>query len=257
MNSGIRMIVSDLDSTYLKNNKTISDYTKQITEECRKQGIIFVVATARPVRAVRNSIPNIDFDGAVYHNGAVVHFADQLIANIGIKPETASKILQSINKDYRGIKLAVEIEEHIYSNFDVSYYWDGISFTLTDFTDLPLKYADKIMIEASHIEELDQYEKYLNEELYIQMSENTLGIVMNKNASKINGIKMIYEKIEIPLSHVVSFGDDHNDVSMLRECGIGVAMGNAIREAKEAADYICDTNDQDGLAKWIEANILL
>ena len=75
MNSGIRMIVSDLDSTYLKNNKTISDYTKQITEECRKQGIIFVVATARPVRAVRNSIPNIDFDGAVYHNGAVVHFA--------------------------------------------------------------------------------------------------------------------------------------------------------------------------------------
>ena len=257
MNSNIRMIVSDLDCTYLKNNKTISDYTRYITEKCRKQGIVFIVATARPVRAVRNYIQDIDFDGAVYHNGAVVHFADQLIGNMGIRPEITSKILQNINKDYRGIKLAVEIEEHVYSNFNVNYYWDGISFTATDFTDLPLKYADKIMVEATHIDELQQYEKYLNEELYIQMSENTLGMVMNKNASKINGVKMICEKLEIPLSSVVAFGDDHNDVSMLRECGVGVAMGNAIREAKEAADYICDTNEQDGLAKWIAANILL
>lgn len=257
MNSNIRMIVSDLDSTYLKNNKMISDYTKYITEKCRKQGILFVVATARPIRAVRNYIQNIDFDGAVYHNGAVVHFADQKIGNIGIRPEIASEILQKIHKDYAGIKLAVEIEEHIYSNFNVNYYWDGISFTDTDFTDLPQKYADKIMVEATHIDQLKQYEKYLNEELYIQMSENTLGMVMNKKASKINGVKLICEKLQISLSEVVAFGDDHNDVSMLRECGIGVAMGNAIKEAKEAANYVCDTNEQDGLAKWIAANILI
>ena len=45
-------------------------------------------------------------------------------------------------------------------------------------------------------------------------------------------------------------------VEMLRECGIGVAVANAIDEAKAAADFVCDTNDYDGVAKWIMENIL-
>jgi len=43
---------------------------------------------------------------------------------------------------------------------------------------------------------------------------------------------------------------------MLRGCGIGVAVSNAINEAKSAADHICDTNENDGVAKWLEENVL-
>jgi hydroxymethylpyrimidine pyrophosphatase-like HAD family hydrolase len=43
---------------------------------------------------------------------------------------------------------------------------------------------------------------------------------------------------------------------MLEYAGIGVAMGNAIPEAKAAADQICGTNDEDGIARWLEANVL-
>jgi hydroxymethylpyrimidine pyrophosphatase-like HAD family hydrolase len=55
---------------------------------------------------------------------------------------------------------------------------------------------------------------------------------------------------------VVAFGDDYNDVEMLSECGIGVAMGNAIDECKAVADHICGDCDDDGMAKWLEKNLL-
>ena len=55
---------------------------------------------------------------------------------------------------------------------------------------------------------------------------------------------------------IAAFGDDYNDVEMLKYCGLGVAMGNAADEAKQAADVICGTNDSDGLADVIEQKIL-
>ena len=55
---------------------------------------------------------------------------------------------------------------------------------------------------------------------------------------------------------VAAFGDDINDLEMVRNCGIGVAVGNAIETVKAAAKYICDINNNDGVAKWLEEYIL-
>jgi len=54
----------------------------------------------------------------------------------------------------------------------------------------------------------------------------------------------------------VSFSDDYNDFDMIRECGIGVAVINALDEVKAVANYICDANENDGVAKWLEENVL-
>lgn len=50
--------------------------------------------------------------------------------------------------------------------------------------------------------------------------------------------------------------DDINDLEMVEKCGVGIAVANAIDEVKAVADYICDAKDNDGVAKWIEDNIL-
>lgn len=55
---------------------------------------------------------------------------------------------------------------------------------------------------------------------------------------------------------IAAFGDDMNDLEMVRNCGIGVAVRNAVEEVKRSADYICGSNDDDGVAKWIEEFIL-
>ena len=54
---------------------------------------------------------------------------------------------------------------------------------------------------------------------------------------------------------LIAFGDDHNDVGMLKLCGTGVAMGNAIDEVKKAADFVTLTNDEDGVAAFLENTV--
>ena len=56
---------------------------------------------------------------------------------------------------------------------------------------------------------------------------------------------------------IIAFGDDYADIGMLELCGIGVGMGNAIDEVKERADIIIGSNDEDGIADFIENEILL
>lgn len=77
-----------------------------------------------------------------------------------------------------------------------------------------------------------------------------------EESGKTQAICELASLLRIPLSDIVSFGDDKNDVEMLQICGTGVAVSNAVSEAKAVADYVTLSNDEDGVADWIEKNIL-
>lgn len=68
----VRMIVTDLDGTLLKDDKTISSFTIDVIKKYKSNGGIFVAATARPVRAVKEYDKILNFDAGIYHNGAVI-----------------------------------------------------------------------------------------------------------------------------------------------------------------------------------------
>ena len=70
---------------------------------------------------------------------------------------------------------------------------------------------------------------------------------MAKGVTKATGIEAIRAYYDIPLEHVIAFGDNENDMDMISYAGIGVAMGNAMEELKAAADFVTVTNDEDGL----------
>ena len=69
------------------------------------------------------------------------------------------------------------------------------------------------------------------------------------NSDKETALKTLVEYIGIDLSDVVAFGDDINDLGMLKLAGTAVAVSNAIDEVKAVADHITESNDQDGVAK--------
>lgn len=60
----------------------------------------------------------------------------------------------------------------------------------------------------------------------------------SKNADKVIALRQVIEELNLSLSEAVAFGDDFSDIEMLKACGIGVAVDNAIVEVKDAADYI-------------------
>lgn len=247
----IKMIVTDLDGTLLRDDKSISTRTETVIKQLRNNGIPFVVATARPIRAVKTFLPWVSFDAAIFHNGAVVMDHEILLKNLGIK--NPQRIVNAILNDKPDYKIAVESNDMMYSNFDAGEIWPGIDYIKTpDFKELEHSFAEKIIVDAYSIEEMNALEKYITDDLYMLLSENRIVTIHNTQSSKMNGIKTLAERYNISPDQIVAFGDDYNDIDMLKSCGIGVAVENALSEVKNAADEITESNEQDGVAKWLE-----
>ena len=96
----------------------------------------------------------------------------------------------------------------------------------------------------------------LSDDLYMTVAHDTLIQIMDKKATKMNGIEVMLRRFGISIDDTVYFGDDEDDIQPLTRCGIGVAMANGIKAAKDAADAIAESNDEDGVAIWLEKNLL-
>lgn len=251
----IRMVVTDLDSTLLRRDKTVSDFTLQTIRDLRRSGVIFAVATARPRRSVRIPLPWLSFDAGVFHNGALAYAGDTLLAREGIGEPLP--LIRSILAELPKTNICIEINDTIYANFDTRSLWPNEVFTPTpDFHEIAGMTADKLIIECTSLEQMRRYEKFLPPELYMLLSEHVIAMIMNRRATKLNGIRHLADHYNIPLESIVAFGDDYNDIEMLNACGVGVAVANALPEVRAAANCITLSNEEDGEARWIAENLL-
>lgn len=80
--------------------------------------------------------------------------------------------------------------------------------------------------------------------------------IMTNGVSKGRGVEILAAYYNIKPEEIICIGDNENDLSMIKFAALGVAMGNAPSSIKEQADYVTDTNDNDGVAKVIEKFIL-
>jgi len=250
---GIRLIATDLDDTLLRSDKTVSEYTSSIFRRCRAEGIRTVFATARPVRAVEGWL-SIDVlaDACVYHSGAVVKVDGKPFRQSGIRHDAVDRLLDGVRR-IGGFRMAAEIDDVIYADFDAATVWPGIEYVMTDFYDLPRLPADKlIFLAADGCADVEGIRRLLDGNLYLQASRYGMLTVMSGDARKLIAVREVAGHFGLTLDEVAAFGDDHADVGMLRGCGFGVAVANAVEEAKAAAGHACGSNDDDGVAKWLE-----
>ena len=251
-----KLIVTDLDGTLLWSDKTISDHTLSVLNRCREQGIKFAYATGRGGSA-RLVAPCELFDGKITMNGAIAKVQNDVVYERLIPWQTIQPLLLACHE--RGIKVTSESDGFHYSNFVVSDFWSYIhNFEIVDFS-THQKDAEKVYSPAISPENSAFLDSIVPKDFYSVITHDVNGMfysIMHKEASKSKAITALASHWGIDMIDVAAFGDDLNDIDMLQSCGIGVAMSNAIDEVKAIADQICDTNDTDGVAKWIEANIL-
>jgi len=256
----VKMIVTDLDRTLLRTDKTISAYTIDVLARYHKHGTKIAFATARSKRAIESFCEKIPTDALIVHNGAVVYIDGEVHTSFGIKPETGNDLLRSFTRDFPDLTISAEIDETLYANFDVSEVWHDTAFIRTDFSDIPNKLSDRIVIGSSEPLDMKRLAKYIPAELYIEESASEvahMAMIMNRNATKWDALKVVAMEFGIPTDDIVVFGDDYNDILMVKGCGIGVAVENAIDEVKAVSNHICGANDNDGVAKWLEENLQL
>lgn len=250
--TSIKAIVVDLDRTLLHTDKTLSSYSVNVFSECKKRGIKIIVATARPYREAKRYCDMLDADAVVASNGARIIYNDQQ-TDCGICLKSARRLLAALNR-YPNLRITLETGNSAYSNLPISDYETILSDNLVGI--LNNEDALKILVHLDAEETLAVVKKELTDDLYYTISFGYLMQIMNTCATKLNGIKAILNNCNCSPEDTIYFGDDHDDVEPIKMCGIGVAVSNGIDEAKTAADYIAQSNDNDGVAEFLTHFIL-
>lgn len=150
-----------------------------------------------------------------------------------------------------GLKVGIVMDDIRYVNWDISEMWKSQEYVITDFSDVPPGIADKI-IAVPRPDQWDTLRRLVPPDFELSVSENTLAMLMNPLANKEQALHTLCARMEVPLSDTVSFGDDLIDIAMLRESGTGVAVANANPKVLAAADEVCPSNNEDGVAQWLE-----
>ena len=146
----------------------------------------------------------------ICHNGAEVLADDKIIYQCGIKYEVHNELIETIDKNFTKYNLAIEIDDKMYANFDASIYWGNAEYE--NIKNKPNKDSDKIIIGMESIKETEKVQKYLSANLYFEINEGKLGLIMNRGATKWNAIKKLTKYYGIDTRETIAFGDDINDL---------------------------------------------
>lgn len=248
----IKTIIVDLDRTLLRTDKTLSSYTIEVLRECRKNGMRIMVATARPLRTAKQYCEILDADTVVVSNGARVICGSQR-TEFGICQQSAIYLLNTLNR-HPSLLITLETGDIAYSNKPIADYETIISDDLVSIAEA--ESVLKILVRLDDEETLAFVKENLTKDLHYTIANGHLIQIMNKAATKWNGIKAMLDISNCSPEETAYFGDDHDDIEPIKMCGLGVAVSNAINEVKAVADYVAESNDADGVARFIEQMLL-
>lgn len=270
-----RMIGVDLDGTLLKSDKELATYTREILRRAIEQGILVMPSTGRPLTGVPKDL--LEFPGikyAVTANGArVIDIATGKPMVEELLPhDIASKLLDVFERydSFREIYFdgvgyaSKEALANISKYLELPPMANYIASTRVAVDDVRVKFeeegrpVDKIQALFTSVEDRDAARAEIQDIPGIEIT-GALPMNLEINAEGVNKGKAMIELgkvLGIPKEEIMAFGDGDNDLKMLKEVGVGVAMENAIEPVKEAADYITLTNDEEGVARFIEKYVL-
>lgn len=268
MNKNPYIFLSDLDGTLLTTEKRISPRTMEVLNRFVEAGNTFAICTGRDINSARSVYEGLDLhlkgSYVVAYNGGQIYDVDHqcTIHREGIAPEMIREIF----------RLAREHEIHVHTyndNFILTPQYNECMDFYRRVIKTPVIVADSIepfinvppckviCIELHDHEKQERFriaaENAFGDTLSLMYSNEYYLELIPKDSGKGSALVKLRDLLGIKREHTIAAGDADNDISMIREAGIGIAMINAADTVKAAADVITVTdNDHDGLAPILE-----
>ena len=250
MPTKIKLIVTDLDGTLLREDKTLSEHTISILKKCRENGMKVAFATGRGANNDK-VVPKELFDGRIKANGAEARAGEEVVYGRMISFQGAKAFLKTCEE--HDFKIILQSGDMSYSNFEAAdYFLNNAGSKPLDISKHDMDFEKILLFPADG----EFVEEHIPDELHFTISRENFISIMHKGATKGKALKALAEFWRIDSSEVVAFGDDLNDIDMLSFAGCGVAMGNAVEEVKGTADETTLSNGDDGVAEWIRKKIV-
>ena len=249
----------DIDGTLVSfQTHVIPASTIEALTLAHQKGIQIFIATGRPTLII-NNLGELQsrglIDGYITMNGGYCYVGDEIIYKSPI-PETDVKTMARICQKHG--YACIFVGEHEAWVCQPSDELRQIFYNFLGVKEFPI-----VSFEEALSHEMYQLTPFFSaeDELTIapQMPESEFGRwyhsfvdITAKGNTKQNGIDQFIRRFGFKLEETMAFGDGGNDIGMLRHAGIGIAMGNAKDDVKEAADYVTASVDEDGIFKALK-----
>ena len=265
-----KIIALDIDGTLLNSKGEITPRTQKALERALKEGHIVVIVSGRSPKGVMKYAEILKLDE---YDGLLSNYNGARITNYG-----TNEILINHTLDLNDMRELLEFSEDLDINYTI--YYDGKCYTNSmntykleetrsknnmeivydpelsyniDFEPNNVLFAchpDKILKPLTKIHDsfADKFTLVKSTPYYYE--------VMPKGVSKGESLIEIAKYYDIPMENIIAFGDEDNDVSMIKDAGVGVVMANGSEKMLEMADYVTLSNDEDGIADYLEKYLL-
>lgn len=275
-----RIFITDLDGTLLRSDQSISELSAGILSHAMEQEVIISYATARGytsssgvTSAVAWKFPLILYNGALIYDGV----SKSVIDGYWLDKDTTDGIIK-IGKKHGITPLYFSLDtegkecvlhEALVREGDITFRAgrvDDPRFREVDCLECPEDHRTLILTYIVLLEEAelilkevtehfgDKVQTHLMKDYYI---DNHYFLEFgHPKANKKEGLKLWAKHMNINIEDIVIFGDNLNDVGMFEAAGHKVAVKNAHETIKALADAIIESNDEDGVAKYIQKHLL-
>jgi Cof subfamily protein (haloacid dehalogenase superfamily) len=269
-----KLLCLDMDGTLLNSEGKVSEKNLEAIRKAHEKGVKVTVCTGRLFASARYYAEMLGVKVPVIaSNGAYIREKDN------------DRVIYKSNLGFDNLMQVLEVLK----KFNLTYYFNTFDTVLMERLDPNNAYAriNKSLPKDKQIKllEVKDWEAALkhneeellkcicvdkdaeriarakrelqnNKELEVVSSMYNNVEIMKKGVSKGRAVEVLAGFYNLRREEVMCIGDNENDISMLRYAGMGVAMGNGEDFVKEVADYITDTNNNEGVAKAIERFIL-
>lgn len=255
-----KLIAIDCDGTLLNGKKELTEGTVEAIKRVKQDGVKVVLASARPFYRLKKFLKALDLlsddQYTIAFNGGLIiqNGTEKTVYSRSFQKEQLAELL-SVAKTYNPDVFMYGATE-IYSSHDNEGYKKcnpDVNFNVVDVDALDLsaleiyKFAyvnsPENIVKLREIFPADVKERYETSSSVPQFIE-----VVTKNVTKSSALQTIGEILGIKPSEMVVFGDEDNDLPMMKFAGCAVAMGNGSAAVKECAHFVTKSNDEDGVA---------
>ncbi|WP_062110061.1 Cof-type HAD-IIB family hydrolase [Bacillus niameyensis] len=239
-----KLIALDMDGTLLNHQQEISEANRKAIAEAIEKGVHVVLSTGRHLKSTKKYADSLQLSSyLIVVNGGEIWDPSGNLLETNRLEENYVQSMWDLCKQHNGRFWAVTSDSVFHNSMPENISgleWLKFGFDLDDH-----EVRELILTELRKNNQLE-----ISNSSPLNIEVNALGI------NKANALKKICKLLGISMDEVLACGDSLNDLAMIQAAGCGVAMGNAQSIVKEAADWVTDTNDADGVAKAIRYWVL-
>jgi len=239
----IKLIALDMDGTLLNDQHEISEANRLAIKEAQEKGVHVVLSTGRSLRKCEYHADSLALTSyLVTVNGSEIWDDNRELVERNLVKSESIQWMVELTEKHKVRFWAVSTNRNWFDEMPENIHADEW-----------LKFGFNIKDELTR----DIVQKELQERGEFELSNSTpTNIEVNPaGINKARGLTLVCERLGIEMKNVMAVGDSLNDLAMILEAGLGIAMGNAQEVVKKAAAWVTSTNNEDGVAlaihKWV------